>query len=94
MPAISIEVTNETMNPDGFMLMCERGLEILKDLTPVDTGFCRDQWEIAELSGSYCQYYNSTEYVSYLDDGWSKQAPDGMTRPFLRRLKALKQQYA
>jgi len=43
----------------------------LKEATPVDTGFARDHWKLDKNSIS-----NTTEYIQYLNQGTSKQAPE------------------
>lgn len=89
MPAIQVTIENTRLDPDLWFQLCDDFLELLRDETPIDTGFCRDQWEITDQSETECTFYNGAEYASYLDEGWSNQAPDGMTRPALRQLPSL-----
>jgi hypothetical protein len=56
--------------------------------SPVDTGYFQDQWEL-EYSYPECWFINNTDYGEYLDDGWSKQAPNGMTEPALNYARKL-----
>lgn len=44
--------------------------------TPVDTGYARSRWVIAEL-GPNIDIVNDAPYIMRLNDGWSKQAPMG-----------------
>lgn len=44
--------------------------------TPVDTGFARSRWVIAEL-GPALDIINDAPYIMRLNDGWSGQAPAG-----------------
>jgi hypothetical protein len=48
-----------------------RAVNRLRNNTPVDTGYARDQWKL-DLSGNIS---NDTEYLSDLNMGSSKQAP-------------------
>ena len=42
----------------------------MKQATPVDTGNARDHWKIQDNS-----IVNETEYIEYLNEGSSTQAP-------------------
>lgn len=55
------------------------GLQEFKSLTPVDTGRARRN---TTLSRETIQL--NYPYAQRLDEGWSKQAPKGMTVPFER----------
>jgi hypothetical protein len=46
----------------------------LKEETPVDTGNARDSWEIRKIN-SVTEIRNTTDYIQYLNQGSSKQAP-------------------
>jgi hypothetical protein len=81
------------MNEFAWFSLCEDIYQFLVEITPVDTGLCRDSWE-QEVYTEYAIFFNPTEYASYLEDGWSQQAPNGMIKPLLDRLPALKSQYA
>lgn len=72
--------------PDSvFLNAMDDFLQVLIELTPVDTGFAASSWEMAG-DENLMVFYNNAEYSSYLDDGWSQQAPDGMTDPALEQL--------
>ena len=88
MPAISLTIENTSLSPEEFDSLCADVFRELQDNTPVDTGFCRDQWEYW-IQGDTATFYNSTEYASYLEDGWSSQAPMGMIGPVLRDLPSM-----
>jgi len=49
----------------------------LRDATPVDTGRARDSWRVTQESAKPSSFSvtNSTEYIQYLNQGSSKQAP-------------------
>lgn len=46
----------------------------LKSVTPVDTGLARDSWEVEESKNRF-DIRNTTEYIQYLNEGSSQQAP-------------------
>lgn len=68
--------------PEQFDSICQDLLQVLIDLTPVDTGFCASQWSV-DVGEASATFHNAAEYSSFLDDGWSDQAPTGMTGPAL-----------
>jgi hypothetical protein len=70
---------------DVFESAMEDFLSLLMVLTPVDTGNCVNSWSI-DISEDSATATNDAEYASFLDDGWSQQAPDGMTEPALAEL--------
>ena len=70
---------------DVFLHAMEDFQDLLIELTPVDTGFCSESWEL-QLDEDLAVFHNDAEYSSYLDEGWSKQAPQGMTDPALEQL--------
>ena len=92
MPGISLENTNTSLDGAQWELLCEDVLSFLEEITPVDTGLCRDSWEM-QISDTDAVFTNDTEYASYLDEGWSKQAPQGMIQPLLRILPKMVQGY-
>lgn len=47
--------------------------------TPVDTGTARDGWVLAQ-EGSVATINNDVPYIDELEEGSSKQAPNGMVR--------------
>jgi hypothetical protein len=85
-----------TPNLDRRLAQVNRFLEELprtahekfRATTPIDTGNARNSTELRgnEITGNY-------EYASRLQEGWSKQAPDGMRDPTIedirRRLNSL-----
>ena len=93
MPAISLTINNTSLEEDQFRDACDEMLDLLMDLTPVDTGFCRDSWTM-DFSSDECTFYNDCEYASYLDEGWSQQAPNGMIGPALEKLPEIIRGYA
>lgn len=60
----------------------------IKDLTPVakvNGGRAKRGWRISGSKNSYT-VSNKVPYIGRLDEGYSKQAPEGMTRPALREV--------
>ena len=53
-------------------------LERVKDLTPVDTGFAQSQWKLDEVNEEGFEISNNANYIEYLENGSSTQAPNGM----------------
>jgi len=49
----------------------KKTVKALKEATPVDTGKARDGWHLGEKD----EIVNDVEYIDYLNDGSSKQAP-------------------
>ena len=58
----------------------------VKDLTPVDTGRAKRNWRLLRRRFGYL-IRNAVPYVKYLEQGSSKQAPRGMVKPTLERLR-------
>lgn len=59
----------------------EQSLKLVSDLknelveqTPVDTGFARDSWSIEKQDKDF-NVTNKAEYIQYLNEGSSSQAP-------------------
>lgn len=50
--------------------------------TPVDTGRARKGWRRTDEGSE-----NSVPYINALDDGHSKQAPNGIVQPALNKLR-------
>ena len=53
-----------------------RAYTYFKKITPIDTGNARSR---TRLQGDTIKA--NYDYAKRLDEGWSKQAPDGMTQP-------------
>lgn len=77
---------------ESFQLICEEFLSLLESLTPVDTGFCSESWSM-DVSREFATFINDCDYAEYLDYGHSKQAPNGMTEPALKRLPNIARQF-
>lgn len=55
--------------------------EVVADETPVDTGRAQRGWRRKNKD-----VLNNVEYITALEDGHSKQAPDGMMRPTIKEI--------
>ena len=55
-----------------------QALDEFVDLTPVRTGNARSRTRLVNNDTIVADY----PYAERLDDGWSRQAPRGMTQPF------------
>lgn len=93
MAGIIHRVANPGLTKSQFKEFVGLYLELLIELTPVDTGFCSQQWHAA-INASYtvATFTNTADYAEYLDRGWSKQAPSGMTGPADAQIDELVQQ--
>lgn len=89
MPDISVTIERPSdVLEDAFMDAMEDFLALLIDLTPVATGLCASSWD-ADISSDEATFSNSCDYSSYLDEGWSSQASDGMINPALDQLPGI-----
>jgi hypothetical protein len=87
MASLHVELENTSgLSTDKFEMFCEEIFNRIVERTPVDTGACQAAWEISFESDSLCIIYNDTPYVSFLEDGHSKQAPNGMVAKTLAEL--------
>lgn len=86
--ALSIKVARRKLSPGQFDDICTELLDYIVTISPVDTGLFADSWEM-NVNYPSARLFNDTPYASYLDKGWSDQAPEGVTRPALAYLKTL-----
>ena len=68
-----IDQLEKALNPN---VMAKEAYEYFRDITPVRTGNARNRTRLQrdEIQANYA-------YAQRLDDGWSRQAPRGMTAP-------------
>lgn len=92
MPGISFHVDQDWLPDDVFWPAVDDLLAIIEELTPVDTGYAQSNWRLRSSSGG-ATFENDTPYISYLEDGWSDQAPDGMIGPALDLFPDILKQY-
>lgn len=92
MPGIRLEINLPRLTEEEFDDVVSEAFGFVQDITPVDEGYCVSQWE-DNSSFPVLLFENDCEYASYLDDGWSKQAPSGMTRPTISFIRQTVQGY-
>lgn len=81
MASIEVTIKNDMgLDPGDFQSLCEEIFNEIVDNTPVDTGNCQSQWEIDFPDENTCEITNPCDYASYLEDGHSDQAPNGMVQ--------------
>lgn len=61
--------------------------ESVTRLSPVDTGFFRNQWVYNPMEYPVINIRNNTVYGPRLEDGGSNQAPEGMVRVTINAIK-------
>ena len=93
MPAIQLNVSTTRLGEEEFADVCDQLLDYIVEISPVDTGYFASQWEMS-VDYPEATFSNDAEYASYLDEGWSKQAPNGITKPAVIFLKELVNGYA
>lgn len=76
-----------------FWEVCQQIFDRLMIRTPYDTGECTNAWEIDFISEEEVEIWNDTEYISYLEDGHSKQAPNGWIESTLNQFKEIMYDY-
>lgn len=87
MSGISLEIVNSRqMSVEDWEELVSEVLDRLIALTPVDTGNCADGW-VESHGDDWASFENDVEYASFLEDGWSSQAPNGMIKPTIRWLR-------
>jgi hypothetical protein len=96
MPSIKATLINS--NPDNISVedwasICEELFWIVVDSSPVDTGYFKDAWELNQISDDIWEIFNPTEYASFLEEGWSDQAPNGMLQPAMDELSSIISSY-
>lgn len=62
-------------------------LQEVKKNTPVRTGKARRGWR-RKFGRNGAEVNNKVKYISYLDEGISKQAPDGFSKPAIAKIAA------
>ena len=58
----------------------------VKNTTPVDTGLAKRSWNKSKNRDT-TKINNKQPYISELDEGKSRQAPQGMTKPAINKIK-------
>jgi len=60
--------------------------DTVKQKTPVASGRAKRGWRLRQEGKFRYEIANRVPYISRLDEGYSKQAPRGMTRPATREV--------
>ena len=74
-------------------LISEDLFETVKRKTPIKSGRARRTWKMRQVSqvraatgNNVYEIKNTQPYIDRLDNGYSKQAPEGITRPAFREV--------
>ena len=59
----------------------------VKATTPVDTGYAKSRWRKKGSINNRVKE-NDANYIGFLDEGSSSQAPKGMTGPAIKKIKS------
>ncbi len=92
MPSINATLINSNpyeITPDIWESICFDVYDLCVAYSPVDTGAFQSAWEIVQLSDDIFEISNPSEYASFLEDGWSEQAPDGCLEKAINRLPSI-----
>lgn len=92
MPAVSATLINsnpQEIDSDQWELICFELYARVRALSPVRTGAYRAAWTLEQVSLNIWTLTNDSEYASFLEDGWSEQAPGGILEPALQSLPGL-----
>jgi hypothetical protein len=82
---VTIKVDNSQLNArlskqqTQLTNLAKDSIDKFKSLTPIDTGNARSKTYLASNNSKIVANYS---YAQALDNGHSKQAPDGMIKPF------------
>jgi hypothetical protein len=57
----------------------------LKNNTPVDTGYAKSRWK-RKTTRKGGTINNDADYIEYLEEGRSRQAPNGMIKPAMKKI--------
>lgn len=84
-----VNTSPDEISTDDWEEVCSQILDEAISRSPVDTGFFQSQWELHYLSKDVYQIRNDASYASYLEDGWSKQAPSGVLAPIINKIDSI-----
>ena len=96
MPAISTTLINsnpQEISPEIWQDICMEVFNACVGLSPVDTGLFQSSWQMYWHSYDIIEIINPVEYASFLEDGRSKQAPNGIIEPAIRELPNIIRRY-
>jgi hypothetical protein len=96
MPAISATLINSNPNEvsvEVWDAACMDVYDLCVRLSPVDTGRFQGSWEMYKIADDIYEIINPTPYASFLEDGWSGQAPTGIIQPAIQQLSSILRSY-
>ena len=96
MPDVRATLINsnpQEIDEDTWAEICLEVYDLVIAYSPVDTGNFRDSWELNQVASDIWEIYNPVEYASFLEDGWSSQAPNGVLEPAIERLPRIIRSY-
>ena len=96
MPDVKATLINsnpQEISDDDWLNICQEVFDLVVELSPVDTGEFKSAWEFNVISNDIIEIYNPLEYASFLEDGWSEQAPDGVLQVAIEDLPSILQSY-
>ncbi len=76
----------EELYKSEFDIMVLTLITELKQATPIDTGKARGGWEYQLTKSDIAYITNEVEYIGYLNDGHSQQAPAYFVEQTVHRL--------
>lgn len=77
-PIIDIAAEAEAAVDEEVRSLAFYGFKRCVEVSPVDTGLFRQSWSIEEKQDHWL-ITNPQPYAERLDEGWSSQAPDGIS---------------
>ena len=96
MPSVKATLINsnpQEISDEDWSSICLELFDVVVALSPVDTGAFQDAWELNQPARDIFEILNTLEYASFLEDGWSAQAPNGVLEPALQRLPSIIRRY-
>jgi hypothetical protein len=90
--AIVITFRTTTLSEADFDDFVHEVFNYVVGISPFDTGLFTRSWEI-RVTYPRAVIWNDLPYAIPLDEGWSKQAPRGITQPTREFIRELRAQY-
>ena len=79
----------ENISEDTWSDICSELLDVIRDMSPVDTGNFQNGWDMKAVGDNMVELFNPVEYSSFLEDGHSGQAPNGVLGQALKQLPSI-----
>ena len=96
MPDVRATLVNSNpkeISEEVWAEICFELFNIVLANSPVDTGEYLANWQLNRLADDIWELYNPLEYASFLEDGWSGQAPNGVVGPAIDELPEILRDY-